>query len=85
VVSEQDTTVGAVRHWQGYGGLANHPIGWIRHFSAGEPPNKAAAWCWVRTAAQQYSVYLGGPAGTVRLVGTFDGVEPLPSGTPTWD
>ena len=85
VVAEQDTTVGDVRHWQGYGGIANHPIGWIRHFNTASDPSQAAAWCWVKTGPQRYSVYLGGPAGTVRLVGTFDGITATPSGTPTWD
>jgi hypothetical protein len=83
VVGEQDTTVGQVRMWQGYGGVATKAPRAIRHFAAGSPPGTAAAWCWV-SHQDGYAVYLVGPE-TVKLVGTFSGNLPSPSGTPIWD
>lgn len=83
VVGEQDTTVGEVRMWQGYGGVGTIAPRAIRHFAPGSPPGTPAAWCWVSHRGE-YAVYLVGPE-TVILVGTFNGNLPSPSGTPIWD
>lgn len=84
VAYEQRTTVGQVRKWTGYGGLATVAPAAIRHFSSGDPTSATAAWCWVSTS-DGYAVYLVGPSRTARLIGTFSGAVPSPGGTPIWD
>lgn len=84
VAYEQLTTVGAVRKWTGYGGLATVAPAAIRHYSPAHPTSATAAWCWVSTS-DGYDVYLVGPSQTARLIGTLGGSVPSPGGTPVWD
>ena len=84
VAYEKNTTVGTVRQWTGYGGLASVAPKAIRHFSPTAPTSAEAAWCWV-SISDGYAVYLAGPAGTTKLIGTFHGSVPSPGGVPVWD